>query len=53
LATRHWAGLTFHCSAAAATNIARARAPTSRYWVKEWAIEPEPPVICMPKAGSL
>ncbi len=48
LAARTWSGLTFHCAAAAATSMARALAPISRYCVNEWAMLPEPPVICMP-----
>ena len=39
-------------AAAAPTSIERVRAPSSRYCVYECAIEPEPPVICMPNSGS-
>ncbi len=37
---------TFHCSAAAATSIARAAAPACRYCSNELAIAVEPPVPC-------
>ncbi|MNN23460.1 hypothetical protein D3C81_1368580 [compost metagenome] len=47
------AASTCHLCAAAVTSMARARAPSSRYCWNEWFSAVEPPVICMPKAGSL
>jgi hypothetical protein len=37
---------TFHCSAAAATSIARAAAPACRYCSNELAMAVDPPVPC-------
>src|SRR4029453_11071850 len=48
---RHWFGSTFHRSAAAATSMARVRAPSSRYCPNEGGVDPDPPTLWIPPTG--